>query len=326
MWSWWGSKESANAERENETTEAKEEDRNAKDAVSKGLGNIWSAVTSTVEKVTTAVSDTIDSSLLGDLNREQKKFVRQRRSRRADASVPPWVGYNEEEAMKSQILALSSDKRNFLRNPPQGALFHFDFNSSFPIASATLAEDPNLRKMRFELVPKKVTEETFWRNYFYRVSLIKQSTQLTSLTDETEKQRLEEANEEKLQREELKGAATQKPSTDVHEQQSQIDVDEEVAGSPADEFISDGLTHQEGELSQAELGQLGVERTPDAEPVALEEADWEKDLQQELAKFGVKDDEEDAGDDDDDGQRDDGAWEAEIEQMLELDATEQDDK
>ena len=73
-----------------------------------------------------------------------------------------------------------------------------------------------------------------------------------------------------------------------------------MAGSPADEFISDGLTHQEGgkadiisfsshnhvdvlELSQAELGQLGVERTPDAEPVALEEADWEKDLQQELA-------------------------------------------
>ena len=39
MWSWWGSKESANAERENETTEAKEEDRNAKDAVSKGLGS-----------------------------------------------------------------------------------------------------------------------------------------------------------------------------------------------------------------------------------------------------------------------------------------------
>ena len=31
----------------------------------------------------------------------------------------------------------------------------------------------------------RVTEETFWRNYFYRVSLIKQSTQLTSLAQQT---------------------------------------------------------------------------------------------------------------------------------------------
>jgi len=27
----------------------------------------------------------------------------------------------------------------------------------------------------------RISEERFWRNYFYRVSLIKQSTQLTSL-------------------------------------------------------------------------------------------------------------------------------------------------
>ena len=30
----------------------------------------------------------------------------------------------------------------------------------------------------------RINEETFWRNYFYRVSLIKQSTQLTALTHE----------------------------------------------------------------------------------------------------------------------------------------------
>ena len=28
--------------------------------------------------------------------------------KRSEASVPPWVGYNEEETMKSQILALST--------------------------------------------------------------------------------------------------------------------------------------------------------------------------------------------------------------------------
>lgn len=47
------------------------------------------------------------------------------------------------------------DKRNFLRNPPSGVKFQFDFDSMYPIALATLQEDPNLQKMRFELVPKK---------------------------------------------------------------------------------------------------------------------------------------------------------------------------
>lgn len=41
-------------------------------------------------------------------------------------------------------------------------------------AMATLKEDPNLERMRFYLVPKEVEELVFWRNYFYRVSLLKQ--------------------------------------------------------------------------------------------------------------------------------------------------------
>ena len=72
-----------------------------------------------------------------------------------EAAVPPWVGYNEEDAMKSQILALSTDERNFLRDPPAGVPFHYESDSMFPVALATLQEDENLSKMRFQLVPKK---------------------------------------------------------------------------------------------------------------------------------------------------------------------------
>ena len=76
----------------------------------------------------------------------------------------------------------------------------FDFAKSYPVAMATLKEDPRLQKLRFELVPKKyfcsesltvtlfidlfhgrISEEKFWHNYFYRVFLIKQSSQLASL-------------------------------------------------------------------------------------------------------------------------------------------------
>ena len=38
--------------------------------------------------------------------------------------------------------------------------------------------------MRFKLVPKKIKEEDFWRNYFYRVSLIKQSVALHSMSND----------------------------------------------------------------------------------------------------------------------------------------------
>jgi hypothetical protein len=41
---------------------------------------------------------------------------------------------------------------------------------------------------RYELVPKTVKEEEFWRNYFYRVNLIKQSFELKSMA-EGEKQK-----------------------------------------------------------------------------------------------------------------------------------------
>ncbi|KAF7642036.1 hypothetical protein LDENG_00265970, partial [Lucifuga dentata] len=51
----------------------------------------------------------------------------------------------------------------------------------YPLARVMLEEDQLLNHMRFDLVPKQVKEEVFWRNYFYRVSLIKQSAQLTAL-------------------------------------------------------------------------------------------------------------------------------------------------
>lgn len=47
------------------------------------------------------------------------------------------------------------DERNFLRDPPSGVPFHFESDSMYPVALATLQEDKNLSKMRFQLVPKK---------------------------------------------------------------------------------------------------------------------------------------------------------------------------
>ncbi|KAF8938152.1 Synapse-associated protein 1, partial [Haplosporangium gracile] len=65
------------------------------------------------------------------------------------------------------------DKRNFLLPPPPGTDFVFDMKVYSSTAMATLKEDPNLNKMRFYLVPKEIEELVFWRNYFYRVTLLK---------------------------------------------------------------------------------------------------------------------------------------------------------
>lgn len=52
-------------------------------------------------------------------------------------------------------MSLFQDERNFLRDPPSGVPFHFESESMYPVALATLQEDKNLSKMRFQLVPKK---------------------------------------------------------------------------------------------------------------------------------------------------------------------------
>lgn len=53
------------------------------------------------------------TSFMNQFQEEQEKFTREQR-RLKDAAVPPWVGYNEEEQMKAQILELSAVRIFFL--------------------------------------------------------------------------------------------------------------------------------------------------------------------------------------------------------------------
>lgn len=52
------------------------------------------------------------------------------------------------------IGVLFQDRRNFVRAPPAGVDFDFDYDKMYPVAVAIMGEDPNLEKMRFDLVPK----------------------------------------------------------------------------------------------------------------------------------------------------------------------------
>lgn len=290
------------------------------------LFNFASVATNTAYKMKDTVKETVEKqSIIEDFNKKQEEFVKEKHKRK-EAAVPPWVGYNEEETMKNQILALSTDERNFLRDPPAGVPFHFDSDSMYPVALATLQEDKNLNKMRFQLVPKKIKEDRFWRNYFYRVSLIKQSTQLTSLAATGGNgpcggDRQSSASEAKTaDAESSQSAPVDIPgkTTDAQETHDE-DLNEPMVdeSSMQSEFISDSFATEQ-ELSRDDLRQIGVDKK-DGDKASQSKAtngtipaetqddipEWEKELQAELQDFEVVDNEENA------------EWEKEIEDMLE---------
>ncbi|CAG5056953.1 unnamed protein product [Parnassius apollo] len=151
-------------------------------AGAKSLGNfLYSAVNKAGAKVSEAgakIKKTVEeNSILGEFNREQDAFIKGQDSRGGGAAVAPWVGAPNEAALKEECLSLSTDRRNFVRAPPAGVEFEFDYDKMYPVAVAIMSEDPNLETMRFDLVPKVITEENFWRNYFYRLSLICQANE-----------------------------------------------------------------------------------------------------------------------------------------------------
>ncbi|CAN9500243.1 unnamed protein product [Ophioblennius macclurei] len=254
------------------------------------------------------INGIIDKTILGDFQKEQQKFVQEKKAKQSSCAVPPWVGYHEEETIQQQILTLSADKRNFMRDPPAGVQFHFDVEQMYPVAMAMLEEDELLRKMRFHLVPKQVKEEAFWRNYFYRVSLIKQSAQLTALAAQhAVEERSATATGEDPPQKDGEGEDKVKLKTAPKEDK------EELSSSPsAVEFASDAFGScqlNEDDLLR-EMEQLVLDKKKDGlsppPPPREEMADWEKELQDELQEYEVLADGEN---------RDDG-WDQEIEEML----------
>lgn len=94
----------------------------------------------------------MQEGILGQFNKDQDAFIKSQQG--SGLGVAPWIGKPQEEQVKEEILILSSDRRNFVRAPPAAVDFQFDYDVSYPVAQAIMAEDTALEKMRFELVPK----------------------------------------------------------------------------------------------------------------------------------------------------------------------------
>lgn len=234
-------------------------------AGAKTVGSFFSTAFSkagaSVKEAGSKIKESVEkNTLLSEFNKEQEAFIKAKGGKGGEA-LPPWVGYPDEESLKEEILALSTDRRNFVRSPPTGVSFEFDLEAFLPVAQATLAADPNLEKMRFELVPKTINEETFWRNYFYRVGLIRQSTELSSL----EREGVDAAN---------------KTSADGDKGTKGKDDDVEHPDSPShggdSEFVSDSFQPSSTDLEEVKRGISNLTKPS--------EEDWEKELREELGE------------------------------------------
>ncbi|KAL6597718.1 hypothetical protein LY90DRAFT_268188 [Neocallimastix californiae] len=93
----------------------------------------------------------------------------------------PWSDEIDEETVKNAIVALSLDVRNFLISP--GENFYFNLNDNLHYAINLLKFDKRLDILRYNIVPKQIKEDEFWKNYFYRISLIKSGQDIKTLPD-----------------------------------------------------------------------------------------------------------------------------------------------
>lgn len=253
------------------------------------------------------INNLIDQTIIGDFHKEQEKFIQEKNAKSLNAAVPPWVGYNDEDTVQQQILALSVDKRNFLRDPPAGVNFNFNFEEVYPVAMVMLEEDELLRKMRFHLVPKQIKEENFWRNYFYRVSLIKQSAQLTALAAQQE---WKDQDKSASIIEQENYVTQRKPPSPVSCFRPEAAENHEVSTSPpVPEFVSDAFDScniNEDDLRK-EMEQLVLNKDQPQTDCG-ETPDWEQELQEELQEYDVL------------AENQDYHWDQEIEMMLKDDS------
>ncbi|XP_039150690.1 synapse-associated protein of 47 kDa isoform X3 [Drosophila simulans] len=277
-----------------------------------------SFLSSAISKAGSKIKETVkDNTILDSFNKEQEAFIKGQGG--VGNGAAPWIGHANEAKIKEEILGLSQDRRNFVRAPPAGVDFEFSYDTAYPTAIAIMAEDKALETMRFELVPKIITEENFWRNYFYRVSLIIQAAELGTLGADGVGQASsgEDANEVATKEKKSKNAEPAKGDSSVKaiaEQPKAViepeaqECDVQAAKSKAkakaqagkelgqkiseSEFVSDDFqASSESDLAEIQDGmrKLGIDSMTQQALAPTDEEQWEKDLEAELKDYEVVD-------------------------------------
>ena len=183
----------------------------------------------------------------------------------------------------------------FLTTPPEDANFQFDIDKFLPVAQVLLQADENLSNARFYLVPKYIKEPQFWRNYFYRVFIIKEAYGLNKQSQPKAKDETSPAPTPSLTPISTSNptssstTTTTKGNPELDETEEVKEVEETIPTlEQENEFISDDYNYHESVEVNAELNQFGVNNSPTRSKKASnsdskKKADkWEDELKAEL--------------------------------------------
>ena len=92
-------------------------------------------------------------------------------------SFMPWQNTESKEIernIKKEVYALAKDRDRLLKPlSSQEFVFDFQIEAYVFVACVLLKYDSNLVETRESLVPKEISEEEFWCNYFYSIECIK---------------------------------------------------------------------------------------------------------------------------------------------------------
>lgn len=133
----------------------------------------------TISNATAKIKKTVeDNNVWEKFNKEQESFSKDL-TKGTNNGFSIWKDFLNDDIIRAECFSLSKDKRTFLRNPPECAEFNFDYDNSYCIAIEIMKKDPILVKMRYELVPQRISEIRFWRNYFYHISLVCQANAIS---------------------------------------------------------------------------------------------------------------------------------------------------
>jgi len=272
------------------TEDTEESDEKKKETWGNSFSNAFNKVGKVATDYSKVVQETVyKAPLIADFNKEQEEFIRTK----GDKELPsaPWAGYQNEEELKEKIFALSDDKRNVLRAPPSGVNFDFEYSNVATPALLLLEADPKLKQLRYELVPKVIKEDEFWKNYFYRVSLIKQSFELSnSMTEGARKEK-------------QASSTTNKPIEDDDNIENTT-----TSNDHDDEFVSDLHQASSKDIAEADeaMKKLGLTKN---------DTEWEAELEGELNEYEMVGEDGEAVDVEDNPE-----WENQIQEMLEAES------
>eukprot|EP01117_Protostelium_nocturnum_P012801 TRINITY_DN4741_c0_g1_i1.p1 TRINITY_DN4741_c0_g1~~TRINITY_DN4741_c0_g1_i1.p1 ORF type:complete len:406 (-),score=177.28 TRINITY_DN4741_c0_g1_i1:166-1383(-) len=156
----------------------------SKEVASTAKSKMEIAITESAAKIKEAAiqEKQVISAFLSDEESNKAKREEIERKKQLQILVPPWENLSTQDEniiqdVTNEMQNLSKNWRNFLLAPPDDSTFQFDFNleENMLLAQVCLKADKKLSDMRFALVPRKIREPAFWRNYFYRIWAIKES-------------------------------------------------------------------------------------------------------------------------------------------------------